>query len=58
MLMLHRKVVHLEYGQDGCKLWDYKDEILSTNPGLSVQLDVDTMDDGETQFKRMYIYLK
>ncbi|GJR41666.1 hypothetical protein Tco_1309769 [Tanacetum coccineum] len=37
---------------------DYKDEILSTNPGSSVQLDVDTMDDGETQFKRMYIYLK
>ncbi|GJS62090.1 hypothetical protein Tco_0656874 [Tanacetum coccineum] len=29
---------------------DYKDEILSTNPGSSVQLDVDTMDDGETQF--------
>ncbi|GKE76470.1 hypothetical protein Tco_1542590 [Tanacetum coccineum] len=39
-------------------LWDYKDEILSTNPGSSVQLDVDTMDDGKTQFKRMYICLK
>ncbi|GJV11653.1 60S ribosomal protein L34 [Tanacetum coccineum] len=39
-------------------LWDYKDEILSTNLGSSVQLDVDTMDDGKTQFKRMYICLK
>ncbi|GKC71263.1 hypothetical protein Tco_1117146 [Tanacetum coccineum] len=43
---------------DRFELWDYKDDILSTNPGSSVQLDVDTMDDGETQFKRMYIYLK
>ncbi|GKD60438.1 hypothetical protein Tco_1297947, partial [Tanacetum coccineum] len=36
------------------KLWDYKNEILSTNPGLTVQLDVDTLDDGKTQFKRIY----
>ncbi|GKD85163.1 hypothetical protein Tco_1356317, partial [Tanacetum coccineum] len=40
------------------KLWDYKDEILSTNPGSTVQLDVDTLDDGKTQFKRMYICFK
>nr|GEV80701.1 RNA-directed DNA polymerase, eukaryota, reverse transcriptase zinc-binding domain protein [Tanacetum cinerariifolium] len=40
------------------KLWDYKDEILFTNLGSTVQLDVDTMDDGKTQFKRMYICFK
>ncbi|GKB39011.1 multidrug resistance-associated protein 5, partial [Tanacetum coccineum] len=33
-------------------------KILSTNPGSPVQLDVDTMDDGKTQFKRMYICFK
>ncbi|GJW38904.1 RNA-directed DNA polymerase, eukaryota, reverse transcriptase zinc-binding domain protein [Tanacetum coccineum] len=37
---------------------DYRDEILSTNPGLTVQLDVDIMDDGKTLFKRMYICFK
>ncbi|GJZ18222.1 splicing factor [Tanacetum coccineum] len=37
---------------------DYKDEILSTNPGSSVLLDVDTMNDGKTQFKMMYIFFK
>ncbi|GKA26538.1 hypothetical protein Tco_0712647, partial [Tanacetum coccineum] len=37
---------------------DYKDEILSTNLGSTVQLDVDTMDDRKTQFKRMYIFFK
>nr|GEW72521.1 hypothetical protein CTI12_AA159120 [Tanacetum cinerariifolium] len=40
------------------KLWDYRDEILSTNHGLTVQLDVDTLDDGKTQFERMYICFK
>ncbi|GJT11325.1 hypothetical protein Tco_0858367 [Tanacetum coccineum] len=40
------------------KLWDYRDEILSMNPGSTVQLDVDTLDDGKTQFKRMYICFK
>ncbi|GJV36796.1 hypothetical protein Tco_1409273 [Tanacetum coccineum] len=30
---------------------DYKDEILSTNPGSTVQLDVDTMDDGKTYYE-------
>ncbi|GJT81344.1 hypothetical protein Tco_1055686 [Tanacetum coccineum] len=39
-------------------LWDYKNEILSTNPGSTVQLYVDTLDDGKTQFKRMYICFK
>ncbi|GJX65438.1 hypothetical protein Tco_0299781 [Tanacetum coccineum] len=40
------------------KLWDYRDQILATNPSSSIQLDVDTMDDGRTQFKRMYICYK
>ncbi|GKA75691.1 hypothetical protein Tco_0782069, partial [Tanacetum coccineum] len=30
---------------------DYRDEILSTNPGSSVQLDVDTMNDGKLSSK-------
>ncbi|GJS81957.1 RNA-directed DNA polymerase, eukaryota [Tanacetum coccineum] len=37
---------------------DYKDQILATNSGSSVQLDVDTMDDEKTQYKRMYICYK
>ncbi|GJS91878.1 hypothetical protein Tco_0774514 [Tanacetum coccineum] len=55
-----RAVYDLEGGliDHYAKLWDYKDEILSTNPGSTVQLDVDTMDDGKTQFKRMYICYK
>ncbi|GKB34801.1 hypothetical protein Tco_0879743 [Tanacetum coccineum] len=35
-----------------------KEQILATNPCSSVHLDVDTMDDEKTQFKRMYIYCK
>nr|GFA36099.1 calcium/proton exchanger [Tanacetum cinerariifolium] len=36
------------------KLWDYRDRILATNPGSLVQLNVDTMEDGKTHFKRIY----
>nr|GEU63044.1 hypothetical protein [Tanacetum cinerariifolium] len=40
------------------KTLDCRDEILSTNRGSIVQLDVDTLDDGKTQVKRMYICFK
>ncbi|GJY07676.1 hypothetical protein Tco_0374730 [Tanacetum coccineum] len=56
----HRAIYDLEGGliDHYAKLWDYRDEILSTNPGSTVQLDVDTLDDGKTLFKRMYICFK
>ncbi|PWA79084.1 hypothetical protein CTI12_AA209650 [Artemisia annua] len=40
------------------KLWDYREQILITNPGSSVHLDVDTRDDGKTMFNRMYVCFK
>ncbi|PWA42602.1 hypothetical protein CTI12_AA542960 [Artemisia annua] len=40
------------------KLWDYREQILITNPGSSVHLDVDTRDDGKTVFNRIYVCFK
>nr|GEW99407.1 calcium/proton exchanger [Tanacetum cinerariifolium] len=34
------------------KLWDYIDQLLKTNPGLNVKLDVDKGSGGKTYFKR------
>nr|GFB85778.1 hypothetical protein CTI12_AA204890 [Tanacetum cinerariifolium] len=40
------------------RLWDYKKQLLDTNPGLSVHLYVDKKDDGKIYFKRIYICFK
>nr|GEW14589.1 60S ribosomal protein L34 [Tanacetum cinerariifolium] len=40
------------------RLWDYKKQILDTNPGSSVHLHVDEKDDGKIYFKRIYICFK
>ncbi|GKD96654.1 hypothetical protein Tco_1380551, partial [Tanacetum coccineum] len=36
------------------KLWDYRDQLLKTNPGLAVKLDVDKVSGGKTYFKRLW----
>lgn len=38
------------------RLWDYREQILITNPGSSVHLDVDTRDDGKTVLKGIMLY--
>ena len=40
------------------RLWDYREQMLITNPGSSVHLDVDTRDDGKAVFKRIYVCFK
>ncbi|GJR07382.1 hypothetical protein Tco_0530366 [Tanacetum coccineum] len=40
------------------KLWDYRDQLLKTNPGSTVKLDVDEVSGGKTYFKRFYVCFK
>ena len=40
------------------RLWDYRQQILNTNPGSTVHLHVDEKDNGKIHFKRMYICFK
>ncbi|GJV94740.1 60S ribosomal protein L34 [Tanacetum coccineum] len=40
------------------RLWDYRKQLLDTNPGSSVHLHVDEKDDGKIHFKRIYICFK
>ncbi|GJU64166.1 hypothetical protein Tco_1246001 [Tanacetum coccineum] len=40
------------------KLWDYRHQLLTSNPGSTVELEVETLDGGKTVFKRMYICFK
>ncbi|GJZ45406.1 60S ribosomal protein L34 [Tanacetum coccineum] len=40
------------------RLWDYRKQLLDTNPGSSVHLHVDEKDDGKIHFKMIYIYFK
>ncbi|GKE47593.1 hypothetical protein Tco_1478851 [Tanacetum coccineum] len=40
------------------KLWDYRDQLLTKNPGSSVDLEVETLDGGKTVFRMMYICFK
>ncbi|GJV70742.1 hypothetical protein Tco_1490737 [Tanacetum coccineum] len=40
------------------KLWDYRDQLLKTNPGSTVKFDVDEVSGGKTYFKRFYVCFK
>ncbi|GJV98272.1 transposase, MuDR, plant [Tanacetum coccineum] len=40
------------------KLWDYRHQLLTSNHGSTVELEVETLDGGKTVFKRMYICFK
>nr|GFC56856.1 hypothetical protein CTI12_AA204890 [Tanacetum cinerariifolium] len=40
------------------RLWDYRKQLLDTNPGSSFHLHVDEKDDGKIYFKRIYICFK
>ncbi|GKE38748.1 hypothetical protein Tco_1462153 [Tanacetum coccineum] len=40
------------------KLWDYRDQLLKTNPGSTVKLDVDEVSGSKTYFKRFYVCFK
>ncbi|GJR63158.1 hypothetical protein Tco_1505320 [Tanacetum coccineum] len=40
------------------RLWDYRDQLLKTNPGSTVKLDVDKVLGGKTYFKRFYVCFK
>ena len=37
------------------KLWSYSQEILRTNPGSTIKLEVDHMHDGENYFNKFYV---
>ncbi|GJZ67477.1 hypothetical protein Tco_0630717 [Tanacetum coccineum] len=39
-------------------LWDYTDQLLKTNPGSTVKLDVDDISGGKTYFRRFYVCFK
>lgn len=56
----HRAIFDHEGGlrEHYARLWDYRDAILSSNPGSSVKLEVDERDNGEHYFLRMYICFK
>ncbi|GJT98466.1 multidrug resistance-associated protein 5 [Tanacetum coccineum] len=40
------------------RLWDYRKQLLDTNPGSSVHLHVDELDNGKIHFKRIYVCFK
>ncbi|GKB55398.1 hypothetical protein Tco_0906151 [Tanacetum coccineum] len=40
------------------RLWDYRKQLLDTNPGSSVHLHVDELDNGKNHFKRIYVCFK
>nr|KAJ0199665.1 hypothetical protein LSAT_V11C600324570 [Lactuca sativa] len=40
------------------KVWSYGEEIMSTNPGSTVKIDVDVMPDSTTYFSKMYVCFK
>ncbi|GJR04198.1 60S ribosomal protein L34 [Tanacetum coccineum] len=40
------------------RLWDYRKQLLDTNPGSSVHLHVEEKDHGKIHFKRIYICFK
>ncbi|GKA76898.1 multidrug resistance-associated protein 5 [Tanacetum coccineum] len=40
------------------RLWDYRKQLLDTNPGSSVHLHVDELDNGKINFKRIYVCFK
>ncbi|CAI9290457.1 unnamed protein product [Lactuca saligna] len=40
------------------KVWSYGEEIMRTNPGSTVKIDVDVMPDSTTYFSKMYVCFK
>ena len=40
------------------RLWDYRKQILDTNPGSTVHMDVEEKDGGKIHFKRFYVCFK
>ncbi|GJT81006.1 hypothetical protein Tco_1055348 [Tanacetum coccineum] len=40
------------------RLWDYRKQLLDTNPGSSVHLHVDELDNGKIHFKMIYVCFK
>ncbi|GJV90855.1 hypothetical protein Tco_1538668 [Tanacetum coccineum] len=40
------------------RLWDYRKQLLDTNPGSSVHLHVDELDNGKIHFKGIYVCFK
>ncbi|GKC26948.1 calcium/proton exchanger [Tanacetum coccineum] len=40
------------------KLWDYRDQLLKTNPRSTVKLDIDEVSGGRTYFRRFYVCFK